>query len=299
MEAWVLFTIAAAFLQNIRNSLQKKVNSVLSTSGAAFTRFGFGLPLAMIYWFLLYTHDPQSLNFGVRFWVFVVLGATCQILAMVFLLRAFSLRGFAVGTAYAKTETLQTAVFSIILLGEAVSFAAFIAIIISFAGVLCLSTAKSDLTVREFLLSWTRKPALFGLGSGASLGLSGVGYRGASLALEGEGALLSAATTLMFALTIQVALMTPYLYCKESGQLTKIWQQRKTALIVGVASMLGSVGWFTAMTLINATYVRALGQVELLFTFLTSVFFFKEKITSHELLGTALIVGGLLVLLLG
>ena len=63
--------------------------------------------------------------------------------------------------------------------------------------------------------------------------------------------------------------------------------------------MLGSVGWFTAMTLINATYVRALGQVELIFTFLTSVFFFKEKITSNELVGTVLIVGGLLVLLLG
>ena len=62
--------------------------------------------------------------------------------------------------------------------------------------------------------------------------------------------------------------------------------------------MLGSVGWFTAMTLQNAAIVRAVGQVELIFTFLTSVLIFKEKINRYEVLGTLLIVGGILVLLL-
>ena len=63
--------------------------------------------------------------------------------------------------------------------------------------------------------------------------------------------------------------------------------------------MLGSVGWFTAMALQNAAYVRAVGQVELLFTFLTSVIVFKEKVTVNEVFGTVLIVGGILVLLFG
>ena len=67
---------------------------------------------------------------------------------------------------------------------------------------------------------------------------------------------------------------------------------------MGLASMLGSVGWFTAMTLQNAAYVRAVGQVELIFTFLTSTLIFREKITSYEILGTVLIVGGIMVLLL-
>ena len=63
--------------------------------------------------------------------------------------------------------------------------------------------------------------------------------------------------------------------------------------------MLGSVGWFTAMALQNAAYVRAVGQVELIFTFLTSVIVFKEKVTVNEIFGTVLIVGGILVLLFG
>ena len=52
------------------------------------------------------------------------------------------------------------------------------------------------------------------------------------------------------------------------------------------------------MTLQNAAIVRAVGQVELIFTFLTSVLIFREKINRYEVFGTLLIVGGILVLLL-
>ena len=62
--------------------------------------------------------------------------------------------------------------------------------------------------------------------------------------------------------------------------------------------MLASVGWFTAFTLQNASYVRALGQIELLFTFVATTRVFREKVSVLEYLGCALIVIGILVLLL-
>ncbi len=298
MEAWILFTVAAAFLQNLRNGLQKSINAVLSTTGAAYTRFAFGLPLAIIYWVVLRNLLNDELNWGWLFWTYAFVGGAAQILAMVSLLRAFSLRGFVVGTAYAKTETLQTAIFTVILLGEAVSQSALIAIFVSLAGVFMLSSAKSATGLKDILFSWTEKAALFGLASAALLGLSAVSYRGAALAMEGEGALLPAASTLVVALAIQTAMMTPYLAFKEQGELRRIWQNRSKAMLVGLASMLGSVGWFTAMTLQNAAYVRALGQIELIFTFLTSVLIFRERINKAEIGGTVLIVGGVLILLL-
>ena len=61
--------------------------------------------------------------------------------------------------------------------------------------------------------------------------------------------------------------------------------------------MLGSAGWFTAMTLENAAHVRALGQVELVFTFIASWFFFRERSTGLEIGGVLLIVAGILILL--
>ena len=298
MELWLTFTLAAAFLQNLRNSLQKSINSVLSTSGAAYTRFAFGLPLAIIYFGILQWNDPQSLKWNWAFVGWAAAGGIAQVLAMWLLLRSFLLKSFAVGTAYSKTETFQTAIFTIILLGESVSGITFLAIIISFAGVCCLSLAKMTISPREFLFSWANKGALLALANGAMLGISAVAYRAAALSLGGDSPLLAASATLVTALAIQTFIMTAYLYKFEPGEMAKVWHNRAKSSLVGLASMLGSVGWFTAMTLQNAAIVRAVGQVELIFTFLTSILVFNEKINRSEVVGTLLIVGGILFLLL-
>lgn len=52
------------------------------------------------------------------------------------------------------------------------------------------------------------------------------------------------------------------------------------------------------MTLQQVAYVRALGQIELVFTFLASFFLFRERVNPLELAGCLLIVGGILTLLL-
>ncbi|MBT4673327.1 MAG: EamA family transporter, partial [Rhodospirillaceae bacterium] len=96
---------------------------------------------------------------------------------------------------------------------------------------------------------------------------------------------------------IQTVVMTVYLKIFEVGELSRVWQNRGKGTLVGIASMLGSAGWFTAMTLQNVAYVRAVGQVELIFTFLTAILIFRESIRWTELLGTALIIAGILFLL--
>jgi len=45
----------------------------------------------------------------------------------------------------------------------------------------------------------------------------------------------------------------------------------------------GSIGWFTSMIIQNVAYVRALGQIELIFTFVASYFFFREKSARRKL----------------
>jgi drug/metabolite transporter (DMT)-like permease len=62
--------------------------------------------------------------------------------------------------------------------------------------------------------------------------------------------------------------------------------------------MVASAAWFTAFTIQNAAYVRALGQIELVFTFIVSVFFLKEKSNRMEVFGICAIIAGILILLL-
>ena len=298
MELWIPVTLAAAFMQNLRSALQKHLKGSLSTSGATYCRFVYAVPLALAYVTLL----GEGLGFewpvpNPRFAVFAVVGGLTQITATALLVYLFSLRNFAVGTTYSKTETVQAAVFGVVILGERISLAAAFAICISLAGVMLISIARSRLTLRNLLLGWTGRAAFIGVLSGTFFGLSAVAYRAASLSLGGEGFLMQAAFTLACVVVFQTAVMTVWIRLREPGELTRVIRGWRIASLVGVSGMLGSAAWFTAMTLENAAYVRAVGQVELVFTFIASYYFFRERSTAPELAGIVLIVAGIAILL--
>jgi len=65
-----------------------------------------------------------------------------------------------------------------------------------------------------------------------------------------------------------------------------------------VTSVAGSIGWFTAMTLEFASYVKTLGQLEFLFTLAISILYFRERPTPMEFMGMGLIIFGAVILLL-
>jgi drug/metabolite transporter (DMT)-like permease len=58
------------------------------------------------------------------------------------------------------------------------------------------------------------------------------------------------------------------------------------------------MSWFFAFTLIQASFVRALGQIEIFFSFLSSKYFFKEKIKISEIVGILIFVSGVTIMLL-
>ncbi len=300
MELWVPITLAAAFMQNLRSALQKHLKGSLGTSGATFCRFVYAAPLALAYVALLgegYGFEWPAPN--PRFVLFAMLGGLTQITATALLVYLFSLRNFAVGTTYSKTETVQTAVFGLVILGEPVSSTAAVAIAISLVGVMSISVAKSRLTLRNLLLGWTGRAAFIGMLSGTFFGLSAVAYRAAALSLGGDGFLMQAAFTLACVVVFQTAVMAAWIRAREPGELTRVVRGWRVASLVGVSGAIGSIGWFTAMTLENAAYVRAVGQVELVFTFVASYFFFRERSTALEVAGILLIVAGIVILLLG
>jgi drug/metabolite transporter (DMT)-like permease len=57
----------------------------------------------------------------------------------------------------------------------------------------------------------------------------------------------------------------------------------------GTAGIAASLCWFTAFALQSPAYVKALGQVELLFSLAASALIFRERSTRRELAGAALI----------
>ncbi|MEW9837797.1 EamA family transporter [Mesorhizobium marinum] len=298
MELWIPITIAAAFLQNLRSAAQKHLKSVMGTTGATFVRFGFGVPfalafLAALHWLLDY--PLPALN--ARFLGWAVLGGVCQITATFLLIHLFSFRNFAVGTAYSRTEPAQAALFGLAFLGEAPSPGVLVAIAISVLGVMLISVAHVAVGLRSMVTSTFSRTALVGLASGTIFGVSAVSYRAASLSLGGPNFAMQAAVTLAFVITFQTLVMLAWMAWKDRSEMLRVARAWKLSLFTGFVGATASFGWFAAMTLQQAAAVKALAQIEMLFTFAATIFFFKERINRLEVAGCALIVGGILVLL--
>jgi drug/metabolite transporter (DMT)-like permease len=280
-------------------ALQKRLNSELSTAGTTYVRSLYGLPLSILYVLILACWTDDSLpDLNIEFLAYCVLGGSAQILGTALLVRLFRLRNFVVGITYSKTETVQAAAFGILILGDAISIAGTVAILLSFIGIILVSASGTGNPLKQILTGWSSQSGLFGVLSGGMFGISAVCYRAASLSLEHHSVAISAAVTLVVVLAYQSLAMSAYLIKFEPGQMVDVGKSWRISIWVGITSMLGSLGWFTAMTLQNAAYVRAVGQVELIFTLLISRFIFHESMSDFELGGMLLVITGILVLIL-
>ncbi len=296
MEPWIAITLVAAFLQNARTALQKKLTDRLDVTEASYVRFCYAWPFAFAYVVFLGSVGADLPALNGRFLAFASAGALLQILGTVALIAAFAHRNFAVASAYSKTETVQTAVFGLVLLGDAVLLGAALGIGVSLVGVLLLSPRLPKVAGQA--RQWIGTGGWLGMGAGAGFASSAVCYRGASLALDGE-AHITAAVTLLAATVIQTLVMGAWLArpAGKSGALARVASAWRIGLWVGLFGMAASAGWFTAMTLQRAALVRALGQVELLFAFAVAMVVFREQVRVVEVAGSALIVAGIALVL--
>jgi len=286
MELWVLATLAAALVQTIRFSLQKTLKGVgLSSGGATFSRFLFAAPLALALSAGLVAASGAPLPaMGAMFWLAVTTGGLAQIVATMATVALFSARNFAVGIAFTKTETVLVAGFSALVLAEPVSGPGLVAILVGLLGVLFMSVPIGGRALALF-----NRASALGLLAGACFGLSAIGYRAATQALGGGDTLTRAAVTLAAVTGFQTVAMLLWLRRAEPGEISRVLAQWRRTALVGVTGMLGSLGWFVAFTLQNAAYVRALGQVELVFSVLGSWLIFRERSSARELTGIALL----------
>ena len=256
MDAWVVITIAAAFLQNVRSTLQKYLKGHIGTTGATFVRFGYGLPFAFLFLGILYYVMGYTLPR--LHWVFagwVVLAALAQIFAQALLIHLFSYRNFAVGTAYSRTEPAQAALFGLIFLSETVSWVALLAIAISVAGVMLISVARTELKPSALVSSLATRSVAIGLCSGMFFGiaipstLGTDGTRALYLGRTPPGATRALSTVVGDRVIGLVTLMTVAalaLLFGPRGDLPPF-----LAIALGLLSAASLIGWILAPALAN------------------------------------------------
>ncbi len=294
---WIIVSVIAAFFQNLRSSFQKKINKDVSTIASTYVRFSFALPFGILL-FLLYFKDIIILGEIVSqpgFLLNVTLASIFQVIFTFVLLYLFKFSNFVVGTSLSKTEVIQVAVFEYLILNEKLSKLGISGIIISTIGVIILSIKDLKL----FLGNIFSKTTIIGLISGLFLALSIVYFRSAALSLENlDSNFEKALATLFFGLLIPTIILTIYLLIFEKSEFRKLYNDKYECLLIGIAGLLASLSWFYAFTLIQSSFVRAVGQVELLFSYISSRYLFKEKVRLTEVLGIIIFIIGVTILLL-
>jgi len=294
---WVPVVLFAALAQTARNTAQRTLTAELGTLPATLVRFLYGLPFAGVWLALLYcwpAQPPALPRFRAAYLGWIALGAFFQIAGTAFLLLAMAERNFAVAVTLSKTEVLQVALFASVFLHELPTPLALLAMVVATLGVLLLS-----LPPRGQLLSlsaWLSRPALYGLGCGASFAIASVGFRGGALALGAETPWLSGAWGVVIAQLLQSLGLGAWVALRSEKGLAPLWPAWRLSLVAGSMGAAASLAWFTAYAMQGAAEVRTLGMVEVVFSYLVSRRLLSESFTRPEKLGMALMLVGLVLI---
>jgi drug/metabolite transporter (DMT)-like permease len=300
MPIWVVATLSAGLFQTWRTALQQKLRGQLSVNAAAVVRYLYGVPVGMLFVTLYLALIGGSLSSpGWAYLGFCVLGGLGQIIGTNLLIMSFGHRGFAVGTAYSKTEAVQAAFIALIFLGESFAPLAWLGIAVSVGGTLYLSMAGRVGSLRDVMAATVQPAALLGLGAGLAFALCAMAIRAATQSLDGPDATLRALETLVVINMMQTVMQGGWLLARERSSIPALFRTWRSSAQVGALSACGSACWFTGFAYAPVALVRAVGQVEILFTLLFSRFFLRERMKRSDIIGALVVVSGVVLVLLG
>ena len=280
--SWIAFTLLAAFSQSWRNAFQSKLAGTMSVAGVTLARFIWAGPIALIYLYSLYQWQPVSTpSFSGEFVFYIVAAAIMQILATGLMVMLFKLENYAIGAGLAKCEAPVSAVLSVLFFGTALTLTGWIGVLIGTLGVLIMSSASGwrSLSPKVFLL---------GMACSTAFALTSLWVREASLSI-GLPFPHSAAWVLFLVISLQTVIICTYLFFRERDTLRQIFTKSKLVVMTSLASVIGSLGWFSAMSLQAVPYVKTLGQVEVVFMVLISYFWLGQSIARKDILALILL----------
>ncbi|MEL6299706.1 MAG: EamA family transporter [Pseudomonadota bacterium] len=298
---WIGISVFGALMQAVRTAAQKTLNQTMSNLGTTYVRSLFGLPVMVVFLaVVLLTVKSDIPSFSGTFLFCAFAGAAAQVLATMLLIFLFKLKNFAIGTMLIKVDVIMTAVLGSLFFSESLSLFGVLALFVVTGGVILMSIGKigigniapGDQTLADAL---TGRATQVALGCAFLFTLSYLFLREATLIIGDGDFLWRAGWTVVVATAMQTIGVGLYVAAREPQVFSQIWPNRQIIGFIGLTSALGSIAWFTAFAIQNASYVRAVGQIEVVFTLLISWLYFREKLTAIELAGIGVTVAGVLM----
>jgi uncharacterized membrane protein len=184
---WIPVTLLASSAQTLRNAMRRDLIGLLGAVGAAWVRFLFGLPFAVLLFAGLMavsglsTPRLTAVNFA-----WTMFGAASQVIATSLMLAAVRAKSFVVAVAYTKTEAAQIVFFGLIALNDPPTAALIAAIALATIGVALIAIRSR----RELTGDW--RSAARGVFSATFFACAAIGFRSAVIGVAGPSRVFSA-----------------------------------------------------------------------------------------------------------
>lgn len=300
---WIPISIFGAGTQAVRTAAQRELNATLSNLGTTYVRAVFGLPPVVLAVLLATTWEGRAPGWPpLAFWVNVSIAALTQVLATVLLIEMFKLKDFAVGTMLTKFDVVIASILGALFFSETISLGGILALCVVMAGVLLLAFGRLKLmaagkraVVGELLTTLSAWPIVVATGTATMFALSYLFVREAIVTFGGGSPAFRGVWSLLVTLIIQMAGVGAWLKRFEPDAFAAIKTRLPLSTFVGLASAVGSLAWYIAFAIANPAYVRAVGQIEVVFTLLIARFRFGERLTALEFVGMGIVTLGVVL----
>lgn len=296
LPVWLIATLLAAVFNSWRTAVQQSVRARLSVNGAGLVRYFYGLPVAaalLAGW--CWVQGEALPDYDPAMWGWALAAGLAQIAGTNLLLLAFSYHNYVAGTAYSKTEAIQGALLSLVLLGERLAWVSWLGIAVGVFGVLFLASGGKRLRPADLV----QPAALCGLGAGLGYTMTSIFVKLATRAVHSPDLILAALFVLVATQAGQVAMQGAYVLAREPGEMRRVLASWRTSSLVGLLASLGSACWFTGFALAPVALVRTVGQVEVFFTLGFGRLYLREAVKRHEVIALFCVAAGVALALAG
>ncbi|MEO1694274.1 MAG: EamA family transporter, partial [Pseudomonadota bacterium] len=258
---WIVISVFGALMQAVRTAAQKTLNETMSNLGTTYVRSLVGLPIVLAFLVLIMlTLEPRWPSLTAAYLACTAAGAAAQVIATMLLIYLFKLRNFAIGTMLIKVDVVMTALVGTLLFSEVLSLLGVVALLVVTLGVVLISLGRVGLgKLRREGEALSLRDAVFGLptlvalGSAFAFTLSYLFLREATLLLEPGHFLWRAAWTVVIATALQTLVLGVYIVAREPAVFGQIWPKRRIIGFIGLTSALGSIAWYAAFAIQNAS----------------------------------------------
>ncbi len=300
--AFQAFRIAGQRLVSISAAGQVRPPSVWASP---LSRVFLGVPISALVLIIFLRKSGLSLSewlaqLGPTFFLWIGAAAGLQLIATIVQTSLVKRRNFAIGIVYLKIMVPAQALFGVILFGEWFSAAQWLALLLVTVGVFLLGRARVVTKDAPVAPSFDWKSLWMGVIAGVILALTGLFVREANLALNADlfDPVTQGMTSLFVLATMQLLTCSIAIAIRDASEFRDLARRYKLVLFTGLMSVGGSSCWFIAFALASPALVNAVGQSEFLFAMLLSLFFFRERPSRAEWIGTIVVLAGILILLL-